>query len=701
MPLAAADLPVPDGVTIHLRNPVYSEGMLTTTEGGVVEACDVRIQGECITALKRKVDGAEEFQVHAENNLMLEYDGKVFIGSELDYDFVTRHGYVYNARSAFCPWYMGADCMEFLPDGSLIMHNGYITTSDKADPDWKIALKYAHLTRNRFLTGYHMVVRLMKFPLFYLPCFKTHLDWILDSPIRYQLRFGGEQGVRLGVAYKLFEWNCLQTFLRFDYRLSKGPGGAIETQYCNPGRCEEFLTRNYIARDSSIEQTNLKTRYRIQGLIHKGFCDKKLTLDVSYDKLSDINMAADYNDSKFDLETGQLTQAHLRSQTSWSISEMTTRVRINSFESVNEELPSFTLSSHPFVLGPTGIVSENLIRFGYYEFRYAKQLVNVTNYNATRVEFQHSLYRPVSFQNINVTPKAGVIAIYYGNSPDPGRSSKWMLSGIFGGEINTHLYRCYGNTKHIIEPYVRYDYITKPNSSPDEHYIFDIRDGWFYLNSMRFGTRQLVYRRCAPNIGHLLTLDLYSYAFYHTKTLLKTIPRVYANLIWDATPRLRYTTLTSYNCEHNTLDQLNFRTDWTLSDSLALAVEFRYRDQWIWRKADANNFIIDSFRYESDLVNSAMSDKRNTILGHAFYRHSRDLAFDFQVRHGWNRSSQPDYTEYQFDILKTIRSCWNLKLSYQHRTNDKRFSFAIKIGLQPPKEQPFIPPCIGCWERRG
>ncbi len=696
--IAAVDIPLPDGVTINLRNPTYSDGILKTTEGGVVEGCDVRIQGECITAVKRSVEGEEQFQVHAENNLMLEYGDKVFIGSEIDYDFVSRQGYVRNARSAFSPWYMGADCIEFLSDGSLVMYNGYVTTSDKQDPDWRISLKEARLSHNRFLTGHHMMVRLLHLPLFYLPYLQTHLDSILDSPIRYRLRWGGEQGVRIGFAYKLFEWKCMQTFLRFDYRLSKGPGGALETQYSNPARCEEFLSRNYIARDSSVEQTTLKTRYRFQGLIHKALSDGKLTLDVSYDKLSDINMAADYNDSEFDLETGQLTQAHLRSQTDWLISEVTARVRINSFESVNEELPSITLSAHPFVLGPTGIISENLIRFGYYEFRYASQLVNVTNYNATRVEFQHSLYRPFAFCNINMTPKAGVIAIYYGNGPS--RSSEWMLSGVFGGEVNSHFYRCHGDTKHIIEPYARYEYITTPNSSPDQHYIFGINDGWFRLNSLRFGTRQLIYRRCAPSVGHVLTLDLYTYAFYRTPTLLKTIPRVYGNVIWDATPRLRYTALTSYNCEHYTLDQLNIRTDWTLSDTLAFACEFRYRDQWVWRKADANNFIIDSFRTESDLLNSAMSDKRNTVLGHTFYRYNRDLAFDFQIRHGWNRPKEPGYTEYQFDILKTIRSCWNLKLSYQHRTDDKRFSCAVKIGLQPPKEQPFIPPCIGCWERR-
>ena len=482
-----------------------------------------------------------------------------------------------------------------------------------------------------------------------------------------------------------------------DYR----PPNALEERWkhnINPDRLQEFLTRNYIARDSSIEQTTLKTRYRIQGLIHKSFYEDRLSLDISYDKLSDKNMAADYNDGEFDLETGQLTQAHLRSQTDWLISDMNTRVRINSFESVNEELPSITLTTHPFIIGPTGVVSENLVRFGYYEFRYASQLVNVRNYNATRVEFQHSLYRPFSLYNLTATPKAGVIAIYYGNGPN--RSSEWMVSGIFGGELNSYFYRYFGNTKHIIEPYVRYEYITTPNSSPDQHYIFDITDGWFRLNSMRFGARQLLYRRCAPNVGHLLTLDLYTYAFYHTPTLLKTIPRVYANLTWDVTPRLRYSTYTSYNCEHNTLDQLNLRTDWTLSDALACSLEFRYRDQWVWRKADANNFIIDSFRPENELLHSAMSDKRNTLLGRTFYRYSRDLAFDFQIRHGWNRPNESNYTEYQFDILKTIRSCWNFKFTYQKRTNDHRWSWALRIALQPPKEQPFIPPCIGCWERR-
>jgi hypothetical protein len=135
---------------------------------------------------------------------------------------------------------------------------------------------------------------------------------------------------------------------------------------------------------------------------------------------------------------------------------------------------------------------------------------------------------------------------------------------------------------------------------------------------------------------------------------------------------------------HNELDHYNVRTEWTYSPNFALAVEYRHRSSYDWRKADHTNFILDSFRTIQELRDSQLSDRRDTLLLHMFYRFHPSWAFEFKSRSGWNRILEPSYNEFEIDLLGTLRSAWNFKLSYQHKEDDDRISVYMTIGIQRP-----------------
>jgi hypothetical protein len=671
---------ITDGITADLRNPEYSEGVLKTECGGVINGPDIRIQAMYIEYTRKVIDSQVYATVYAEGKLLIEYGPYTFVGDSLEYDFQEKRGTVFNGKSGVDPWYFGGEQIDLLPNKTVVVRKGFITTSEKCDPDWAILTNSAQITCDKIVTAKGIYLHYNKVPLLWVPCFKANLDWILDSPIRYRFRWGGPQGPRIGMIYEAFVLENLEAFLRFDYRFQRGPGGGIETAYESPDGNETFHTINYIANDSSIDDPNEKTRYRVEGIYSNYRDDGRFTIDLTYDKLSDKDMASDYYDRSFDLKTAEHTQLSIRRQ--WdqcSITNFFTRVRINDFQTINQELPEVAASMRPYVLGSTGLIWEQLAKMGYFDFKYSDDVEHVHDYHSSRIELRNRLYRNFKTNYLVATPEAKGVLIYYGSSPQ--HEPRSLLVGSFGGEIKTDLYKHYSNTKHIIEPYLLYQYITTPTVSPNNHFMFDIEDGWFTLNTLRIGLRNLIYTKRAPQcVTRNLTGDIYTYIFFDNNTQLESVPKIYGDFVWDALPCLRYSLHSAWDIERSILDHVNFRTDWTLSADFAIAAEYRHRSPYAWRKMDPYNFILESFHTENELFHSLVSDRRDTLLCHTFYRFHPDWTCEFQLRHGWNRRNEPAYMEYQLDLVTTLRSKWNIRLSYQYREYDHTLTFYFSLG---------------------
>jgi len=673
------------GVTVNLRNPVFTDGVLCTEEGGVIETPKIRIQAERICFTQRQVEDERDVAVIAEGNIIVSFGDYIFVGDRLEYDFITKQGVITNGRSAIEPWYFGGNEIYLYGEDQIRIVDGYVTTSESDDPDWAIRTQTTVITSEHLMTAWGIEFHFFRWPLFWLPKMKLNLDSIFDSPIRYRVRWGGKQGLRLGMVYEVFDWNDFKTFLRFDYRLQRGPGGGIETHFESPYKNHWFHTVNYIANDSSIDDPKERTRYRLEGFYHNEWDCGHTGIDLSYDYLSDKEMPTDYEDNGLNIDAAQRTQLNLRRQEDeLVVANFFTRIRINEFQTIKQELPSVATIFHPISLGCTGLISDNTLRMGYYDFKYAEDEEDVMDFHAWRCQFFHRIYRPINLNKITVTPEAEGIAILYGSSPE--QTVRWLLAGRLGGEAKTSIYRCFKNFKHVIEPYISYNYISDPNINPNEHYIFDITDGWFDVNAFRFGARQLIFVK--PNecfVSPYLTLDLYSYAFYDTPTISKLIPKVYADFEWRPSYYFKHIIGTAWDNERNALNYINYRIEATLSEYIAMSCEYRQRSSFWWRKVRYNNFILDSFRTEQQLRDSLVSDQRNTVLAHLYARLEPNWATQFIIRHGWNRLNEPSYTEYECDLLFYLRASWQGRLSYQKRVGEHRITMYFTLGGERPR----------------
>lgn len=689
------DNPLPQGITVDLRDPEYSEGVLRTDSGGIITAPDMRLQALHIVYTRKVVDEKPVVLIEAENELLLEFGDYLFVGQRLEYDFIAKTGIIYDGRSALEPWFFGGKTIYLEADGSYFIKDAFLTTSENYNMDWQILATEAAIQDNDLIRAKNVKFRFGNTTLLWLPSFKTSLQSIFDSPIRYNFRWG-RQGPRASAIYEIFSWQRLKTFFRFDWRFNRGIGLGLETHLRSKDRKEVFETINYLAQDSAIAHPNEHYRYRYQGVYRNLLLDDRLSVNLTWDKLSDQYMATDYKDKGLELDTARRTQLHVRHQENYAISNFFTRVRINPFQTVKQELPTLETHLHPISLSKLGIIADSQAKASYLDFKYADSLINVHDYHSTRLELDQTFYRPFQIGFCTLTPTVGGEVIYYGNSPQ--HAARWLAFGKFGCEINSKIYKYYETFKHVITPYVSYSYITYPTVSPNYHYIFDIEDGWYRLNMLRFGISQSFYTKGAcGNIQRYLFADLFANAFFNTKSIPQTVPKVYARLTFKTLPFLQHSIHTAWDFEKSRLDHFNIKLGWTVSDALAISGEYRHRDSYDWRKADHTNFILDSFRSINELRHSQLSDRRDTLLIHFFYRLNPNWAVEFESRQGWNRLREPKYIEFEIDLLTTLRSAWHLKWSYRYREDDKfRVAVNLNVGINKPDQKSCeaIVPCL-------
>lgn len=674
-----------DCVCVDLMNPLYSNGVLTTEEGGILAGGGLRIQAQNISYTR--LDDAEcpIHNVYCSGNLLVDYKDRVLTGESFYYDFITGTGKVILGKTAFPPWYIEGEEILLCEDGNLMVINGSITTTEGCNKDVVLMASKMILSRTQNLSADNIYFRIYNIPVFWFPKFHMDLKNTGQSPFGFNFGWGGFLGSHIGVRYQFLNWHEFQAFARLDGYFNRGLGGGLETVYnplCAP---TEWYTRNYYAHDLSIDDPKKRDRYRFQGTFFDMFFSDTTTVNAIYDVVSDGQMAADYQEKDFDLNPAQKTEIDLRTQKELWIARLFSKARVNSFQSVNQELPSFTFSTHPIDLFNTGIITENYFKGSYLNYVYSDNVVPASDFHSGRLEVRPKIYRPIHLGPLILTPEIAGVGIAYSNSPD-GHSAG-LASGDFTLKGETALSQAFARWKHVIEPYAHYKYLTAPRVSNDDHYIFTIQDAYTRLNLLRFGMRHSFYVKTWDYIRRPLWIDLWANAFFDTPTIPQTIPKGYVNMEFKPTERLFLGLDSGWNFQEHQLDFYNSRIEWTWNENVALALEYRHRSRYDWRKADFYNFTLEATRTEEELLASPLSDRRDTFLARVFCRLSPNWNAKFQLRHGWKRENQPNYTEYQIEVGTVLFEHWRFNFSFEKREFDHRFSMSLKLDPAAPSKK--------------
>ncbi len=669
---------------VNLKDPEYVGGVAKTEEGGVITAPNLRIQAKTIIY----TDTKDEQSIFAEGDIMMEYHGRFFVGKELKFDIKTKTGYLIAGKVNIDSWFIGGDRVELASDGSFMIYGAFITTCVGEPNTWEIKANRAHVEDGHILQARDVRFQIMNTPVLWLPSYKSNLKKFKDPPIRYRLVWDKGLGPRFSARYRIYANETFSAFARFDLRFkylfnkekdfALGPGGAIEAEYLSKDKLSHFQTRNYGALDKIFPDENGDTRFRFQGIYKTSSKDKYSKFHIQWDRMSDNRMVSDFKEADFEVNTQKMTYLQASHYQDLGFASLSVRPKINAFDSLAQELPYGVVGLRPLEVGKSGIILENYASGSYLDYTFANQLDKLLkNRKAGRLETLNTAYRPFSLAGFTATPFIGVVGIYYSQSPEHNAVGQFTYK--YGGDLDTRFSKQYDTIKHTVQPYAQYLGYAKPRVQVDDYFVFDIHDGYDQLDQLRFGLRQLFFSKSNSIFLPALTLDLYSYAFWGAKSFTQVIPKAFADLKINQSNYAIFGGL-GWNIQENLLDYGNIRFLWTVNADIALGVEFLHRSRFWWRKAIHDNYTMDFARPVDELLDSPLSDGRNTLLTKAHFRLTPRWNMQLQTHHGWGRANEPRYNGAKIDFYTMLTGNWQMKLTYEYAPNDPyRFSYSFKL----------------------
>ena len=659
---------------VNLKDPEYQDGVIKTSKGGVIRSTNIRIQAESITYTNKE----DSHKVVAEGNLLIDNGERIFIGDKLEYDFISGTGVLYKGKTFVDVWFLGGEKLTINKDKTFTIENAYVTTSEGSHYDWALHTGEVSITDKHYLTAKNVTFQFMETPIFYLPSFKSNLKIFTDSPIKYKLDWDKGQGPRISMRYRVYSWKRSSIFVRFDYRLRRGFGVALESESRSKDKRTTFLTKNYFAHDTFYNDDNPnqeKKRYRLQGHLTSSSPDGKTKGKVVWDKFSDRNMPGDFKTDDFVLSTAKRTEVNFSKISNHFLFATHIRPKINSFQGFKQEIPAVQLFIHPLVLGKTGVLFENKFNISYLDYASADDVEQfIPDFHAFRIESNQSLLRPIPIKGATLTPSLGFTGIGYNNSPDQNPAFQAMLN--YGLDLQITGKKTFKTFQHTFTPYIHFKGLTSPTTKIDHVYIFGLNDGLNKIDLLKTGIEQtftfLKYNTFEPT---LLT-ELYTYSFFDENIYKTFIPKFGGTFTLNL-PRVVLESKIGWNSEERLLDFANASLKWTLNENFAMGVEFRHRGRFYWKKDDHDNYILDVSRPISELLVSPLSDNRNTFLTKLQLQIAPEWVLRLQMHQGWGRKGEPFYNEAKVDLITMLTSTWRLKLSYMHTVRDDQVSFRI------------------------
>ena len=188
---------------------------------------------------------------------------------------------------------------------------------------------------------------------------------------------------------------------------------------------------------------------------------------------------------------------------------------------------------------------------------------------------------------VTLTPSVGLIGIFYSNNPEHHSVGQGIFT--YGAQAQTHLTRQFTKYRHLIEPYMAFQGLTHPTAGLNDHFIFDINDGYNQLNQLKIGIRNTLTPRHKSPFSPTIVTDLYTFGFFGHRHFPQVFPKYYLSMGW-LRPSYAIRSAIAWNNQEQVWDFTNIAGEWTINEHIALGLEFRHRSRFDWRKADHGKF---------------------------------------------------------------------------------------------------------------
>jgi lipopolysaccharide assembly outer membrane protein LptD (OstA) len=504
-------------------------------------------------------------EAFARGNVVLTTEDRVFRGDELRYNFLTQEGDFPDLEVKSGPFTVNAARVQQLGPVQTRLSDVVITTCpDTENPEFAITAGKVDAYEQEVYVMRNALFRLHGIPFFWVPRLvvdQKRQPTNLDVMPGYSSR----DGAALLTTYNRYPSEGYETRTHLDYRTERGIAAGQDwiwydaDQNAWRGALEVYGALDDAPYKNDEQEAQLREqgidleeeRYRLK-FGHRQTLTPRDSLWLKAEYLSDARVVNDFFEDEFrDAPTPETRATYNASGDNWNAAiDGVMQLNSDEFASVNR-LPEATFNIPLTPLLDTGFQIESESAAGLLErtFTELQRENGSTEYDSLRFHTANTVYYPTKqFGWLNVIPRAGITATYYGTTREVEETVTPVSSvdedGIISTDFETQTevvdgdadirllpeiglessFKAFGivhddpttmgtGLRHVVEPFIDYSFIPEPGLEPDEIYQFDAIDALGERHEVALGVRnkwQTRQRRTGSGtyIHDLVNLDI-------------------------------------------------------------------------------------------------------------------------------------------------------------------------------------------------
>ncbi len=597
------------------------------------------------------------------NALLIKED--VFISSDtITYNFNTEKGMAPFGVSHSKPWYVWGQKIYKQAENQYKIVNGYLTTSDYLEPQWRIQTTDAVIYVGDKIVARNAVLYLGRVPVMWFPKYVYSLKEEY-TPLNIILGRNGDWGGFVLASYSWF-FNRIKPTLHLDYRQNNKFAGGVDVAYSTPQEGRGLL-KTYYADDRHRELSDGTVvddeRYRV-SLRHDQPLGAGTYGMLEFHKLSDIDMIDDFFRDESDLEVQPESYLNITNYTPNYTINFFARAKVNDFYNVLEKTPELSFDIRNQRLGNTSFYYSGQNSVGRLEQDFAEDSSD-TDYDSLRLDTLHKFSYPDKYFGwLNIVPRLSLRGTYFGT----GVTEDNLIRGVLSPEIEffTKIFRIWDienpasdihGLRHIVEPRLIYSYTPTPNYEPEELLQFDRIDRIDYRNRFKIDLRNKFQTKRYGGVWDLVDLDAFTYFYPDENDEGRSLSDVFFDL--ELRPSRHF--LIDADLEWDTYD----------GEIDVFNTQLTYYDKDLW-----------SINVEHRFLN----DESNLLASGFFCQINPEWALRLYSRYEFEESN---VEETQISLIHDLNT-WESSLTFRRREDENQFWLMFYL-----KQYPIVPIIAG------
>lgn len=652
--------------------------------GSIVLEGNVVIKNEQATLFCNKaVVDKENWIAHCYGRVFVYQHGSFYAGTDSVYDFKNNKGESLEPMALNSPFYFRGEKIRRLSESLIVIDNATITTSAYAEPDYWVKAETVYIYPGIKAVANNAVMYVKGVPVFWFPKWTKYFD---EDGSRFKIVPGrsSQWGEYLLCGYtpKFYPYKDVSIIPTFnvDYRSKRGFAGGVELEVRDL-RAENRVNSDllvYGLHDTDYEpifgdaKDAKDNRYWI-NLVHKQKFLWDSSMILNFDLESDADVVYEYFRKDFENANQRTNYIDIsRNIGKYFYLDIYAEGQLNDFNSVIERLPRITFNQvgtslwdSNFYYGSTSSYANLKYAFSDRSKEALKERgVDPGKYKIQRVDTLHEIsYAKKFFGWLNIEPWVGVEYTYFSDSPD-GQDKNRMVYNP-GVSLYTKFYRVFdvyskslniNRIRHILQPYITYDYIPEPNITPDELYQFDSIDAIKKKNRVELGLKNIFQTKRDDVSVDFFQTDIYTY-LYPSLNASDTGER-FSNIFWDNDLNLFDWLTVSFGLRYDPYKHefVSFETNATVyqAEKWGVSLGHRYLDGTTnFITADINFVLTEEWAFKAiERYNYREGYSQEHEVSVFYDMHSWEAGLTYAFRRNVNRAGDDDHTFYLVIGLK-------------------------------------------------